>query len=107
QDHQQPPSQREESNMADKSNSIMFIHGLWLHPTSWADWMAFFAEAGYEVSAPGWPGDAPTVEEARAHPDSVANYGIDDIVRHYTDVIQALPRPPILIGHSFGGMFAE
>ena len=93
--------------MAAKTNPIMFIHGLWLHPTSWTDWMALFADAGYDVLAPGWPGDAPTVEETRANPDAVANHGIDDIVGHLTEAIEKLPAAPILIGHSFGGMFAE
>ena len=58
-------------------------------------------------SGPGWPGDQDTVELARANPDSVANKGIDDVTDHYASIIDALPAPPILIGHSFGGMIAE
>ena len=56
---------------------VVFIHGLWLHASSWQPWQELFAEAGYEPSAPGWPGDADTVEATRANPDSVANHGID------------------------------
>jgi pimeloyl-ACP methyl ester carboxylesterase len=93
--------------MATKANSIMFIHGLWLHPTSWGAWEDLFNKAGYDVSSPAWPGDQDTVEEARANPDSVANVGLDDIVGNYANVIASLEAPPILIGHSFGGLVAE
>ena len=93
--------------MATKTHPIVFIHGLWLHPTSWRDWEDFFSAAGYTTRAPGWPGDQDTVELARANPDSVADRGIDDVVEHYRAVIEDLPASPILIGHSFGGMIAE
>ena len=86
---------------------VVFIHGLWLHASSWQPWQELFAEAGYEPSAPGWPGDADTVEATRADPDSVANHGIDDVTNHYAKIIDGLPTPPILIGHSFGGLIAE
>jgi len=86
---------------------VVFIHGLWLHATSWGPWQELFAEAGYEPSAPGWPGDADTVEATRANPDSVANRGIDDVTNHYASFVDGLPSPPILIGHSFGGLIAE
>jgi pimeloyl-ACP methyl ester carboxylesterase len=86
---------------------VIFIHGLWLHATSWQPWMDLFASAGYQPSAPGWPHEPPTVEEARANPDVVANLGIDDITTHYAEIIAALDQPPVIIGHSFGGLFAE
>jgi pimeloyl-ACP methyl ester carboxylesterase len=90
-----------------KSSSVLFIHGLWLHPTSWSVWQETFEDAGYETRAPGWPGDQDTVELARANPDSVANQGIDDVVNHYRSIISSMNEPPVLIGHSFGGMIAE
>ena len=93
--------------MAQKANPLVFIHGLWLHATSWEPWQDFFADAGYDTLAPGWPGDQDTVELARANPDTVANHGIDDVTDHYAAIIESLPAPPILIGHSFGGMIAE
>ena len=86
---------------------VVFIHGLWLHATSWAPWAELFSEAGYDPIAPGWPGDPDTVEAARANPDAIADHGIDDGTRHYQAIIDTLPGRPILIGHSFGGMIAE
>jgi pimeloyl-ACP methyl ester carboxylesterase len=86
---------------------VVFIHGLWLHATSWSTWIEMFAEAGYDASAPGWPGDPDTVAEARELPDRIADHGIDDVVEHYAKLIAALPTKPILIGHSFGGMIAQ
>jgi pimeloyl-ACP methyl ester carboxylesterase len=86
---------------------VVFIHGLWLHATSWAPWQEQFASAGYETFAPGWPGDADTVAGCRADPGSIANHGIDEVTGHYAAFIDQLPARPILIGHSFGGMIAE
>jgi pimeloyl-ACP methyl ester carboxylesterase len=90
-----------------KSNPVVFIHGLWLHKSSWQPWENLFSEAGYSTMAPGWPGEPDTVELARANADSVAGFGIDDVTNHYAAIIEALDQAPILIGHSFGGMIAE
>lgn len=86
---------------------VLFIHGLWLHATSWSAWIDVFTEAGYDTFAPGWPGDPDTVADARANPSSIADHGIDDVVEHYAKIIEGLPTKPILIGHSFGGMIAQ
>jgi pimeloyl-ACP methyl ester carboxylesterase len=93
--------------MVEKANSIVFIHGLWLHAASWEPWQEFFGAAGYQSVAPGWPGDADTVDETRAKADDEADRGLDEITNHYATVIDAMSTPPILIGHSFGGLVAE
>ena len=86
---------------------VVFIHGLWLHATSWTPWLEIFREAGYDPVAPGWPNEPATVEEAREQPDLVANAGIDDVAAHYTKIVDSLDASPILVGHSFGGLIAE
>jgi alpha-beta hydrolase superfamily lysophospholipase len=86
---------------------VIFLHGLWLHATSWQPWMELFASAGYRPSAPGWPHEPATIEEARDHPEAVANLSIDEITEHFATIIAELDQPPVIIGHSFGGLFAE
>jgi pimeloyl-ACP methyl ester carboxylesterase len=86
---------------------VLFIHGLWLHASSWGAWLRRFEDAGYAPIAPGWPREADTVNGARVEPDVVADRGIDDVVAHYQLIAEKLPAPPILIGHSFGGLFVE
>lgn len=86
---------------------VVFVHGLWLHATSWNPWVELFGEAGYKPVAPGWPGEPETVAEAREHPEFVANVGINDATGHYADMIDGLDAPPVIIGHSFGGLIAE
>ena len=93
--------------MTDTGTPVVFVHGLWLHSTSWGAWEQHFREAGYEPVAPGWPGTAATVEETRRDPTKVAGYGIEDVVEHYAQIIRALPGHPVVIGHSFGGLVTQ
>ncbi len=86
---------------------VLFIHGLWLHHTSWQDWVTLFRERGYEPFAPGWPSEADSVEEARQHPERVANQSLAQVVKHFKTIAASLPAKPILIGHSFGGLITE
>ncbi|HTS97243.1 MAG TPA: alpha/beta fold hydrolase [Streptosporangiaceae bacterium] len=96
----QPPA-------ASAARPVVFVHGLWLHATSWEPWLEFFRDAGYAPTAPGWPGTADTVEETRREPGRVAGQGIDEVVGHYAEVIRGLDAPPVVIGHSFGGLIAQ
>lgn len=93
--------------MTQPGTPVVFIHGLWLHATSWQPWIDLFREAGYDPIAPGWPGEPATVAEARERPDEVADRGIDDVTAHFAEIISGLSAPPVLIGHSFGGLITE
>lgn len=86
---------------------VVFVHGLWLHASSWTPWLELFGQKGYAPVAPGWPGEPATTEEARANPEAVAGRGISAVTDHYAALIDALPEKPIVIGHSFGGLIAE
>ena len=70
-------------------------------------WLELFQEAGYAPAAPGWPGDPDTVEDSRRDPSRAAGKGIDDVVDHYARIIRGLEAPPVVIGHSFGGLIAQ
>jgi pimeloyl-ACP methyl ester carboxylesterase len=87
--------------------TIVFIHGLWIHASSWQPWMDFFKQHGYETLNPAWPGDSDTVAECRANPGSIANRGVTEIADSYAKIIASLPEPPIVVGHSFGGLIAQ
>ena len=93
--------------MAVSGQSVVFVHGLWLHASSWQSWIDKFTAAGYTAIAPGWPGDAETVQGSRDDADAIAGHGIDEVVAHYGAIIDKLETKPILIGHSFGGTLVE
>lgn len=86
---------------------VLFVHGLWLLPSSWQRWSALFEQAGYAALTPGWPDDPPSVEEANAHPEVFAHKTIAQVADHFGDIITMLDRKPALVGHSFGGLIAE
>jgi non-heme chloroperoxidase len=104
-------SQRELAQI-DRANAttatpVVFIHGLWLLPSSWDNWAALFEEAGYVALTPDWPDDPESIEGARAEPEVLAKKTLNQVADHTTDVIKALDRKPALIGHSTGGLLAE
>ena len=86
---------------------VVFIHGLWLLPSSWDRWAKVFEEAGYTALTPGWPDDPETVAEANAHPEVFANKTVGQVADHYAEVIELLDLKPAVIGHSFGGLLTQ
>jgi pimeloyl-ACP methyl ester carboxylesterase len=88
-------------------DTIVLIHGLWLTPRSWEKWAERYASRGYRVLAPSWPGMEGEVETLNADPSPIAPLTVDKIVDHYERIILDLERPPIIMGHSFGGTFTQ
>jgi non-heme chloroperoxidase len=86
---------------------VVFVHGLWLLPSSWDRWAKVFEEAGYVALTPGWPDDPETVAEAKAKPEVFAHKTIAQVADHFDGVIRGLARKPAVIGHSFGGLLAQ
>jgi len=86
---------------------VVFIHGLWLLPSSWDRWATLFEEAGFTALTPGWPDDPDTVEEANEHPEVFANKTIGQVADHFGEIIQGLDKKPAVIGHSFGGLLTQ
>jgi pimeloyl-ACP methyl ester carboxylesterase len=96
-----------EAANASGNTAVVFIHGLWLLPSSWANWVSFFKEAGYEPLTPDWPGDPETVDQARANPSVFAKKTLGQIAEHTVAVINALNNKPVVMGHSTGGLLAQ
>lgn len=89
------------------SEPMLLIHGAWLSARSWENYVSWFGERGYDVSAPEWPRKHGDVEELRADTSELRGLGIAEIVDHYQQLIEQLDAPPVLIGHSFGGLFVQ
>ena len=101
-----------EEQQLEKANAtgltpVVFIHGLWLLPSSWDRWAGVFEEAGYAPLTPGWPDDPQTVEQANAKPEVFAHKSVGDVAEHFGEVIAKLKKRPALVGHSFGGLLAQ
>jgi non-heme chloroperoxidase len=101
-----------ETDSIEKANAtgltpVVFIHGLWLLPSSWDRWADVFQEAGYAPLTPGWPDDPDTVEEANANPEVFAHKTVGQVADHFDEVIRQLTKKPAVIGHSFGGLLAQ
>jgi non-heme chloroperoxidase len=106
-----PISEREtkQINAANASGRppVVFVHGLWLLPSSWDRWAQLFEQAGYAPVAASWPDDPDTVEEARAKPEVLAKKTVGQVVDQVVAVIEKLDRKPAVVGHSFGGLFTQ
>jgi pimeloyl-ACP methyl ester carboxylesterase len=92
---------------ASGAQPVVFVHGLWLLPSSWDGWRSHFEDHGFVTLAPGWPDDPATVTEARRNPSVFAGKSVGEITEHYAEVIRGLDRKPIVIGHSFGGLITQ
>src|SRR5438067_3450395 len=101
----------EQRQIADANTSgrspVVFIHGLWLLPSSWDRWRTVFETAGYATLAPGWPDDPNTVDEAKRHPEVFAHKTVGQVADHFEQVVGRLTKKPALVGHSFGGLLAQ
>ena len=86
---------------------VVFVHGLWLLPSSWDRWAKLFEKNGYTALTPGWPDDPETVAEAKAHPEVFANKSVGEVADHFEEVIVGLKKKPAIIGHSFGGLLTQ
>ena len=86
---------------------VVFIHGLWLLPSSWDRWSTLFEDAGYIALTPGWPDDPETVAEASLHPEVFAHKSVGQVADHYDEIIRKLKKKPAVIGHSFGGLLTQ
>jgi non-heme chloroperoxidase len=101
-----------ENDQIEKANAtgltpVVFIHGLWLLPSSWDRWATVFEEAGYTALTPGWPDDPETVDEANAHPEVFAHKTVGQVADHFCEVIGKLTKKPAVVGHSFGGLLTQ
>ena len=101
-----------EAAQVDRANAsgkqpVLFVHGLWLLPSSWERWASLFEQAGFVAVTPGWPDDPQTVEEALANPEVFARKSIGQVADHIQAVAERLDRKPAVIGHSFGGLITE
>ncbi|MGL4440953.1 MAG: alpha/beta hydrolase [Bosea sp. (in: a-proteobacteria)] len=87
------------------TKTVLFVHGAWLTPKAWDEWRSHFEAAGYKTVAPTWPHMDRSIEALRTSPDpALAKLNVVDIVDHYAAQIARLDEPPIIIGHSFGGL---
>ena len=86
---------------------VVFVHGLWLLPSSWDRWADLFQREGYTTVTAGWPYDPETIEEARAKPGTFAGTPIGEVADHLEQLVGMLNRKPVIIGHSFGGLLTE
>ncbi|GEP43611.1 alpha/beta hydrolase [Brevifollis gellanilyticus] len=93
--------------MKTSSKTILLIHGLWVTPRSWEHFQSRYEAQGYKVIAPAWPGIEGSVEDMQRDPSSFNGIGIENVLEHYTRIIQSLPEKPIIIGHSYGGLITQ
>ncbi|TMF26353.1 MAG: alpha/beta hydrolase [Chloroflexi bacterium] len=101
-----------EAQQVERANSsgrtpVVFIHGLWLLPSSWDRWGDLFESAGYSAIKPGWPDDPESVADAKAHPEVFAGKSVGQVAGHVSAIVKELKKKPAVVGHSFGGLLAQ
>ena len=87
--------------------NVVFIHGLWIAQSAWQPWIDLFTAQGHRAVAWAWPGELPTVEATRENPDAQARFGINELTEHFAAKLDEFDEPPVVIGHSFGGLIAQ
>jgi pimeloyl-ACP methyl ester carboxylesterase len=102
----------DETGQVERANAsgltpVIFVHGLFLLPSSWEQWAELFEAAGYVALTPGWPDDPDTVAEAKAHPEVLAGKSVGQVAEHFAAITGLLSAKPVIIGHSFGGLLAQ
>jgi non-heme chloroperoxidase len=103
---QHETQQIEDANASGRT-PVVFVHGLWLLPSSWDRWRTVFEDTGYATLAPGWPDDPETVAEANAKPEAFAGKSIKEVADHFDNVIRQHDTKPAIVGHSFGGLLTQ
>lgn len=89
------------------SPTVVFVHGGWVTPRCWDPFISYFEAKGFRCLAPAWPGKDRPIADIRRDPSPLAGLGIAAIVDHYSEIVRSLDEPPILVGHSFGGLFVQ
>jgi non-heme chloroperoxidase len=100
-------AQQVERANAEGVSPVVFVHGLWLLPSSWDRWATMFEKAGYVALMPGWPDDPETVAEAKEHPEVFAGKSVGEVADHFEEVLHGLKKKPAIVGHSFGGLLTQ
>ncbi len=93
--------------MSQESKTVVLIHGLWMTPRSWETFRTFYEARGYKVLSPAWPRMKGDVEDICKDPSALAGLGIIEIADHYERIIRSLDEPPVIMGHSFGGLIVQ
>jgi pimeloyl-ACP methyl ester carboxylesterase len=91
----------------DRPDTIVLIHGLWMTPRCWERWIPRYEARGFRVLAPAYPGLESGVEALRADPSPIETPTVAGCADHLARIIRELPRPPIIIGHAFGGALVQ
>ena len=96
-----------DSSTMDTSRPIVLIHGLFLNWQSWDGWVQRYRARGFTVLAPAWSGLDHTVEELRADPAPLTQLSLEKVLDGLDAFVRKLDEPPVIMGHSFGGLFAQ